>query len=241
MLLFGIEEVLIKCRDKIFESIVKLDKMLNKFDVGSEVYTVNSKAFHYPVKVSKDLCSILTEAVDFHKKTDGLFDITVSDISALELDSSTQSISFKSEDLSIDFGGFGKGLALREVNTILDSYGVSSALVNFGNSSILAKGKHPHGEYWPIGVDDPRKKGEIIDTLKARDISISISGNSIKKVHIYNPISKTYIDANQITVVMAEDPLVAEVLSTVLMIADIEQGNRICEDFNVFKTKIYSI
>lgn len=250
LLLFGeYKDLLNKCKDEILNEVVRLDKILNIFDPQSIVSEINSKAYSTPVKIPKDLFDIFLEAIDFAEKTKGLFDISLSDISALKLNADDETISFEREDIKVDFGGYAKGLALRKIKTIILSYDIKRCLVNFGDSSILAIGSHPHGDYWPIGIDNPMKEGEATTTseipatlavLKLVDNAASISGNSKRNdKHIFNPFTKKYIDSNRIVAVVAEDPLVAEVLSTVLVIADIELGNEICSNFDIIEKQIF--
>jgi thiamine biosynthesis lipoprotein ApbE len=55
----------------------------------------------------------------------------------IDIDEYNNSIHFLHPSVSLDFGGFGKGLALDKASIILDDFGVQNAFISFGGSSIL--------------------------------------------------------------------------------------------------------
>ncbi len=68
--------------------------------------------------------------------------------------------------VSIDLGGYAKGLALDRAAAYLGSQGIRNALINIGGN-ILALGQHGHRP-WKIGIQHPRKAGAIA-LLELRD------------------------------------------------------------------------
>ena len=63
-------------------------------------------------------------------------------------------------DAIFDFGGYGKGYALQQALGMLKNAGITTALVNFGNSSVCGIGCHPSGDSWQVGVENPLRRGE---------------------------------------------------------------------------------
>lgn len=116
-----------------------------------------------------------------------------------------------------DFGGFAKGYALRRIAGIIDA--VPNAFVNFGSSTILAKGSHPFGEGWKVSLPDPYSGRELAE-FTLRDRTLSTSGNTPRySGHITNPLSGQIVVAKKLAAVICPDPLDAEVLSTACMMA----------------------
>ncbi len=227
---------------KAIETEVKqLDKRLSRFDAESEVSRVNREAAHYPVSVSEELWQILQDCKRYHALTDGFFDITLQGFNQVLLSEKERSVFFFSESLRIDLGGIGKGYALTRIRNLLKENGIGKALVNFGNSSVLAVGTHPLGGYWPVGVDNPYTKEHIAD-LKLRDTSLSVSGNMpAHPRHIVNPLTGKFVEAKKMVSVVAKDPVVAEVLTTAFMVADDDRIPVIASRFDIDKKQVYKL
>ena len=219
----------------------RLDRMLNRFDPQSEVARINRDAAHFPVVPDLELWSLLVDCKRYHARTGGYFDITLGNFNQVLLNEADQSVYFFSETLHIDLGGIGKGYALLKMREMLERNGVRKALVNFGNSSILALGTHPCGEYWPVGLDNPYTKERVAD-LKLSNTSLSTSGNMPSHpCHIINPHTGLYTEERRMVSVIADDPVAAEVLTTTLMIAGEEQIQAIADKFEVHEKHLYKL
>ena len=242
ILMVGADSVLLSRVWEAIETEVKrLDKLLSRFDEASEVSRVNREAAHYPVAVSEELWQILQDCKRYHALTDGLFDITLQGFSQVLLSEKDRSVFFFSESLHVDLGGIGKGYALTRIRELLEKNGVEKALVNFGNSSVLAVGSHPLGDYWPVGVDNPFTKEHMAD-LKLRDTSLSVSGNMPSHPrHIVNPLTGKFVEAKKMVSVVAKDPVVAEVLTTAFMVADEERIPIIVSRFDIVEKQVYKL
>lgn len=221
--------------------VKRLDKMLNRFDPESEVSLINREARYYPVTLNEELWEILLSCQLYFKQTKGYFDITLSDFGQVLLSETDKSIFFFSESLHIDLGGVGKGYALSRIQQILKTNGINQALVNFGNSSVLAIGSHPCGSYWPVGLDNPYTKQRIAD-LQLCDCSLSISGNMPSHPrHIVNPHTGLFTEERKMASVIARDPIVAEVLTTVCMVAGEEDIATIANQFDIHEKHLYKL
>lgn len=227
--------------EKIGVEVKRLDKMLNRFDPESEVSLINREAGHYPVKVGEELWDILQNCKRYFELTEGYFDITLQGFNQVMLTEDEKSIFFFSESLHIDLGGYGKGYALAKIRDILEESGIDKALVNFGNSSVLAVGTHPCGDYWPVGLDNPFTKKHVAD-LKLRDSSLSTSGNMPSHPrHIVDPHTGTFVEDKKMVSVVAKDPVVAEILTTTFMIADDERIPVIASQFEIYEKHVYKL
>lgn len=195
------------------------DKLLNRFDASSEVSAVNaaiSAGRH--IIVCEEFAEVLRNVAEYHEATGELFDITRRDFSALHLEG--EELWCDNDGLDLDFGGYGKGAVLRQIKSILDENAVATAFVNFGNSSIFAKGRHPVGDCWKVDLPSPYD-GHLVSTFSLTDMSLSTSGNTPNySSHICNPRTGEYVSGRLMTTVVCPDPLDAEVLSTAMMLAD---------------------
>ena len=197
----------------IQEEILRLELIGNCFDERSELSQVNRNAFHYPVKLSDDLYEMLALCMDFHSRTLGCFDVTVHSRSYhsrmmenLSLDRIAHTLSYASPDVYINLSGFIKGYALDRIRTMLAKESVEHALVNLGNSSILAMGNHPYGNGWKMG-----------DDCVLHDQCLTVSGNDTEeRKHIINPRTGELVKGRAKVSVVTTSGAVGEILSTAL-------------------------
>jgi len=228
--------------DNIQTELIRLDKLFNRFDTESEVSQINSSAFLSPYIVSSEMWDILLSCKKYHQQTYGLFDITLQNLNRVLLNIKDKSIIFVDKDLHIDFGGYAKGYAIDKIKNILIENNVQNSLVNFGNSSILALGKHPYGDCWSIGIENPYQKGEMLGEYKLKDEALSTSGNMpSNSKHLVNPFTGKFNEEKKMVSIITKDSTDAEVLSTSLMIAQIEKREEILHHFNTSKIFVYNL
>ncbi|WP_102407354.1 FAD:protein FMN transferase [Parabacteroides bouchesdurhonensis] len=241
LLIGGNQTVLEDAWNEATAKIERLHNQLNCFDPESAVSRINREAFHAPVPLDDELWNILVDCQRYNTLTEGYFDITLSDFNKVQLSEATHTISFLDEGISIDLGGYGKGYALQKMQSIFQFHGIEKALVNFGNSSVLAIGSHPHGDYWPVGIENPYTH-ETVYSVKLFDSSLSTSGNSPQHPeHIKNPLTGEYVSERKIVSIVSANPVDAEILTTALMVAPSEQIESILQSFDIQEKYIYNI
>lgn len=234
-------ELLTTIWNKILKELERLALMMNRFNPKSEISLLNQTASLYPISISEELWIILQDCKRYYELTRGCFDITLQGFDQILFEEEDYSVFFLSESLQLDLGGYGKGYALSKIEVLLKEAGISNALLNFGNSSILALGKHPCGEYWPVGLDNPYTKERLAD-IKLCNHSLSISGNMPSHVqHIVDPRTGMFVEGKKIVSVVAKDPIVAEVLTTAFMIVEEEAIPEIASHFDVYEKQVYTL
>ena len=242
VLLFGASEVFLADVWKdIYETVERLESIFNRFDATSTVSLLNARAIHSPVHVDPLMWNVLLSAQHYNHLTAGLFDITLGFADSVILDPAVHTVAFKSKDVSLDFGGYAKGFALLTILDTLATHSITSAFLNFGDSSITALGEHPLASTWNVGVSNPYNKEQLLVNLPLINQSLSVSGNMPSHpVHICNPLDRTFIDSRKMSYVVAANPLDVEVLSTVAMVATASQFETIALNFELDKYKIYN-
>jgi len=196
------------------DRIVGLDHLLSNWSKSSEVARVNEMAARRPVPVSDDLFAALAAGVEWHQRTGGAFDITISPLLALwrqcgsenclpteeelarvralvgadrlVLDAGKRTVRVPVEGMRLDLGGLGKGLCADEVTKLLRERGVTGALVAVAGD-IHALGTRANGKPWRIGIQDPRQPDNpeaLLGTLELTDMAVSTSGNYQRFVEI---------------------------------------------------------
>ena len=155
------------------------------------------------------------------------------------LDLTASTVRFLNPMLAIDLGGIGKGYALEKITHYCKENRIMNALISFGDSSITTLGKHPHGAYWPIGMQHAFTSGIPIQTFKLNDSCMSTSGNTPNNRlkfgangHIINPLTGEFQKDSKTITVVTNNPVDAEVLSTSLFIAGDSDKAEILSRFN---------
>lgn len=262
IILWGIDQetACIVC-EKVFKSIREVQRVLDRFDPVAEVYKINKTAFNEETVVGQYLMHAIKRGInDFHR-TQGYFNIFAGDAYSsvkkgsgeymafaaptllpedlIEIDEYSNRIRFLHRSVSLDFGGIGKGLALDEASIILDDFGVQNAFISFGGSSILTKGHHPHGKYWPFSFQS-EKFGDEVWPLNNDAVSVSSTRQCNGNIaHILDP--KTgQVSNSQIAGVQSVSAAGAEVLSTALIASPPEKHHEIVHNFNVNKWAVYN-
>ena len=150
VLMTGDESGLSDVWEQIVAETERLYRKFDRFDPASEISQINREATARPTELSDEFWDILVDAGKHHRNTLGFFDITLRDFNMVLLDEARRTVAFAEKGISIDLGGYAKGYALEKMREILSEAGVTQALVNFGNSSVLALGAHPtYGTYHP--------------------------------------------------------------------------------------------
>jgi len=201
------------------EEMSRLDKMMNRFDPLSELSQFNADPMNAPL--SEELEQILLSCIAYREKTNGLFDVT------------------RGGQEDVDLGGFAKGYALSVMKNRISEAGIQNVMMDFGGSTIVAMGKQSEGEGWKVRLDSPFT-GQLLGEYELYDETMSTSGNTPGyTAHIVNPLTGARISGSRLSVVLAQDTLDAEVLSTTLMIASPAERELICAQFDGIRTWMF--
>ncbi|MGE5559562.1 MAG: FAD:protein FMN transferase [Chloroflexota bacterium] len=191
--------------DEVFERLADIDRRMGTLGADSEIAKVNANAGIQPVKVSDDTFLVIQRALEYARKSEGKFDITVqpvvnlwgigserakvpsaSELAArvalvgyqqVQLDEANHTVYLPVKGMGIDLGGIAKGYAADEADRIMAEHRVKNALMNLGDSSIYLEGGRPGGQPWRIGIQDPENlEAGYIGIIEAADEALSTSG-----------------------------------------------------------------
>ncbi|MDR1017223.1 MAG: FAD:protein FMN transferase [Lachnospiraceae bacterium] len=196
--------------DKADESIIEhIRTMCRNFDTefgkeraGGDIFRINHGNGE-PITVSDDTIDIIKDGLEWGKKTNGLFDITIAPLSELwnvknenfrlpnkeeigeakshvdyrKVKISGDTVTLLDKDAGIDLGGIAKGYIADKIEEYLKSKGIKHAFINLGGN-VLILGKKLDGSDYNIGIQMPfAKTGEAITAVKVSDESVVTSGN----------------------------------------------------------------
>ena len=194
----------------------RIENLLSRFIPGSPVSLINASKKSQVHIADTEVFNLLQRCRSFYEMTSGYFNIACynAENTMYECNQDNHTIKLPFLPFSIDLGGIGKGYALDRIRCILDSHNITHALISFGESSILAKGHHPYGDSWKIGVTDPSGKN-VLHEWKMKDCFLSTSRS--QNGHIIDPKSGNRIESSTIVSVMGPNAAEAEVLSTAVL------------------------
>ncbi len=230
----------------LWERVVNLlkggDAVFDRFSSESEVFKVNRNLSEGGSSyLSPILGGQIRKCLEYSRRTLGLFDITRGHIDSIHLSEDLLSLETGDNAVNLDFGGYAKGWALKEIVEILKEEAVESAFVDFGGSSIYAMGSHPSGDGWLVDLPSPFD-AHTVTSYALHDEALSTSGNTPWYTgHIVNPYSGEKETSRALSTVRCSDPLDAEVLSTVYMICDQEQRTEIENNFPEVKFEKFNL
>ena len=152
----------------------------------------------------------------------------------IDRDSST--VKFAKDGMRINLGGIAKGYIVAKAVDAIKKKGVKSGIVHAGGDMFVFQedGNAPR----KIGIQHPRKKDNIIGTIEVLNGAVSTSGdyerffikNSIRYHHIINTKTGFPAVGTQAVTIVANDGMIADVISTAVFIMGTEDGMKFIED-----------
>ena len=249
------------------EDIYEFEALFSSTREGSDIHNLNAGGGE-KTAVSLDTADVLSQALALCEKTGGALDITARpavtawgfttgeyrvvpederkelaeriDYTAVELDGETVAIP---EGMELDLGAVAKGYVGDRLAEKLRNGGVTSALLDLGQSTIAAVGTKPDGRPWRIGIQDPHGES-YLGVLELNDRSMGSSGNyqryfeenGVKYGHILDPETAAPADNGLAGVtVVADSALYCDGLSTALFVMGLEDAAEFWEENRDFE------
>jgi thiamine biosynthesis lipoprotein len=219
---------------KAYEILRDIEVKLSDYIDSSEISKINANAGKRFAKVSDVTMEMIKKAIEVSEKSFGYFDITIGaltinakrlgkidEIKAKELVNfkniliKEDSVMLKEENMAIDPGGIGKGFAIEKAYEKLNT---KRGFLSIGGDMKI------WGHKRTIAIKDPRNGKSLAQMVNFKDVSISTSGNYLRK-HIVTPEE----DVLQVTVAH-EDAGFADAFSTAIFAMPEKMRRKFIED-----------
>lgn len=280
-----------------FKRVDEIEQMASVSISNSDVNKINEAAGKDYVKVNPEIIKIIKTSVEYSNISKGAFDITVSPLIKLwgigtdderipsdseikeklalvgykniSINEEENTVKLLKEGMSIDLGGVAKGFTADEIVKIFKEYGVKSAIINLGGSSIYTLGEKPDKSLWSIAIQNPRKeKNEgSIGIVKLNQSALSTSGDYQRYFirdgkryhHILDPDTGYPADAGVMSDMILVDSskeypnMLADILTKITFVSGLDKGMKIIDsidgvscmtvttDYKIYKSSRWSI
>lgn len=235
---------------------------------GSDIYRINEGA-GASVSVSPDTVEIIGQCIDISGDCDGVFDITVGNVTKLwdfggdnqrlpsesEIKTALADVGYKNVSVSgnavqikkgqsLDLGAVGKGFTCDKIKDLLDKGRTKSAVVSIGGSLLIYGSRT-----FSVGIVNPDNDKQSMGTLKLKDTCVSTSGDYEKYFeqdgkryhHILNATTgyPATSEFKSVTVV-CESGIISDALSTVCYIVGYRKSIEILEEYDAEAVFIFN-
>lgn len=234
----------------VFARADEIDFALSDYRVDGELKALERSSG--PFRASADLYGALELSLDVAAKTEGAFDPTVGPIVKLWRDArrdgrrpdpgeiakarsridrtavrlsgpDERTVHLARADLSFDFGGIGKGIALDAAAQILRSRGIDVFLLEFGGEILV--GDPPSGkDGWVVDLGDGEKtrlSNEALSTSGDAEQFVVLDG--VRYSHVIDPRNGEPLSDGVRAIVRARSSAEADALSTALSVIGAER------------------
>jgi thiamine biosynthesis lipoprotein len=238
----------------VFAEVDRMEDELSRFRPGSDIWRINhlKAGERCPVGMATRDCLNLAKAV--HQETGGAFDITVGPLMNIfrsddgtvrtpdpeEEAEAQRKVGMQVFDIGedgfvtvhvdepvLDLGAVGKGYALDQLVTVLSDHRIENALLNAGDSTLLALGAPPRETGWRLTIGNEDKIPLLIS-----DRAVSASGFAVKGAHIINPREMKPVPVRKTRVwACAPTAALSDALSTAFTIMSRDEIKAFCSAF----------
>jgi len=263
-----------KAIDAAYTRIDEIEQMASSAISTSDVSKINAAAGKEYVVVHPEIIKIIKTSLIYSKLSKGAFDITISPLITLwgigtptekiptaaqikeklalvnykniSINDADNSVKLMKPGMAIDLGGIAKGFTADEVIKIFKDYGIKTALINLGGSSIYTMGEKPDKTLWSVGIQHPRKERNegFVGIIKMPQSALSTSGDyerffikdGKRYHHILDPATgyPAYAGVMSDTVIIDSSipdcNMLADILTKLTFVSGVDKGLKIIDN-----------
>lgn len=240
---------------EVKNEVKRIDFLLNSYQDFSEISQINKYAGLKPVKVSEETYHVIQKAIEYCKKSNGLFDITFQPLQDIygfndgkfhvpeknEIKIAREKVNYKKivlnpifktiylsdKSMKINCSGFLKGYVLDCTSKLIKEKKISNFSINFGGNLYIRNNIKQK-----IGIKHPREN-TVIKSFWIKEGFVSTSADyqqyfekdGQRYTHIINPLTGSAQHTFETVTVLGLDGMLTDFLSTNLFLMEPYQVN----------------
>jgi len=240
--------------EEAFRLTDKLEGEFSRFIENSEISQIGNLAARQTLRLGLDSFQCLKISKRICEETKGAFDVTVGVLMScwfdknknlrqpskeeletarkhtgcgiFKLDEENFNLEAMTDNVQIDLGAVGKGYAVDRMAETLREWDINFALINGGDSSILALDRPEKLPGWPVTLSSSDNR--VLAKVYLKNRALSGSGTQ-KGRHIINPYTGQPVKDKIGAWVCAADAVISDALSTAFMVMGIRDIEWYCE------------
>ena len=240
------------------QAVVKsVDQSMSPFRAGTEISRFNAMNSGELLPVSQPFQLVVAKSLSIANLSGGAFDPTVGPLvnrygfgpitggaraSFADITAGNGTVGKARRDVTLDLCGIAKGYALEKIATALDLLGLNDFVIEIGGE-VFARGAHPQGRPWRIGIEHPTAGASVVQRIVHLDgQALATSSDAINAYtfagrrysHIIDARRAAPIDNGIASVsVIARSAMEADALATALMVLGPRSGVEFSSKHNV--------
>jgi thiamine biosynthesis lipoprotein len=251
--------------DAAYAEVDRLVALVSEWIPASDISRVNAAAgSSIGVQVAPETFTLVAKSVEIGNLTSGAFDVTFLplgrawdfkrtppvvpapeviarararvDYRRIVLDPAAHTVALADSGMAMGLGGIAQGYIADRVAELIRSHGFSDFVIDVsGDLRVDGRvGGHP----WRVGIQDPRRRGQVVASLPLADgISVVTSGDYERYFevegrryhHIMDPATGYPAMGCQSVTVVSKDTGIADALATGLFVLGPERGLALAE------------
>ena len=189
---------------RIFNRLREIDLLMSANMAETQIEKINGQAGIAPVKVHKDVITVIEKALHFAEISNGSFDPTIGPIVKLwgigfdyehlprqdeidailplinwrdvQIDKQSNTVFLRRPGMGLDLGSIAKGYAADEAARIIREARIPGAIIDLGGN-VFAFGVKQNNRPWVVGIQDPSgRRGSYIGVVELKNKTIVTSG-----------------------------------------------------------------
>jgi thiamine biosynthesis lipoprotein len=222
-----------RAEEAVFAEVARIDLLLSDWRADSALSVWQDEARERRAVMPEELALVTEECLTLHERTQAAFDVGLGALTSLYRDGrqpseaerlaalaasglknldycrETRAARLRQPQLRLDFGGYGKGYALRRAQARLAALGIERALLDFGGQLHALPGSD-----WSVGLAEPLPARAM--SLRGR--SLAVSSAAERGAHILDPRNGSPAQGTRASLCIAQDPALADAWSTALFV-----------------------
>lgn len=265
-------QLAINTAEAAYDTVAALNMVLSDYLAESQVSQVNNAPAKEDLKISPALYAAIQESLEISEMTRGAFDITVGPVvhlwrkarkenelpGKLSLKTAKEAVGYNNlclndgilvkqkTGMKLDFGGIGKGMALKAALQVINEAGITRVLLDAGGDLLLGEAP-PQKEGWEIVIGLFEQKEKFQRKLRLANTAVAGSGDLYQFIeldgkrysHIVDPATGLGTTGQKRSTVIGPDAATADALASALCVMNTRKARALLKKLPDYQALVF--